>query len=158
MTNCAYHPERDAVGACVNCGKLICEECKKTIGEKIYCNPCSKSVVENTSGQGRLATIPEEVRGWNWGALLLGVIWGIGNNVWIALLEFIPFLGFIIPFVLGQKGNEWAWRNKKWDSVEHFKRTQRTLTKWGVWLIVIIPILFFILAAVVIPNLGRFIG
>ena len=51
MTNCAYHPERDAVGACVSCGKLICEECKKTIGGKIYCESCSKSVVENTSGQ-----------------------------------------------------------------------------------------------------------
>jgi len=26
---------------------------------------------ENTSGQGRLAVIPEEIRGWNWGAFLL---------------------------------------------------------------------------------------
>ncbi len=116
------------------------------------------SSVENTSGQGRLATIPEEVRGWNWGAFFLSWIWGVGNNVWIALLAFIPFVNFIMGIVLGIKGNEWAWRNKKWDSIEHFKKTQRT---WGIAGIVLIVFSFFIfpiIAAVIIPNLGRFIG
>ncbi|MEE9366894.1 MAG: hypothetical protein V3W44_09425 [Dehalococcoidales bacterium] len=116
------------------------------------------SSVENTSGQGRLATIPEEVRGWNWGAFFLSWIWGVGNNVWIALLAFIPFVNFIMGIVLGIKGNEWAWRNKKWDSIEHFKKTQRT---WGIVGIVLIVFSFFIfpiIAAVIIPNLGRFIG
>src|SRR5262249_24863985 len=30
----------------------------------------------------------------------------------------------------------WAWRNGRWDSVEHFKRVQRQWAKWGVvvWL------------------------
>jgi len=117
-----------------------------------------KSSVENTSGQGRLATIPEEVRGWNWGAFLLNWIWAIGNSVWIGLLALLPFISFIMPFVLGVKGNEWAWRNKKWDSIEHFKKTQRT---WGIVGIVPIVFIFFIfpfVAAVIIPNLGRFIG
>ena len=137
MANCAYHPERDTVGACISCGKLICEECKKTIGGKIYCNPCSMSVVENTSGQGRLTTIPEEVRGWNWGAFCLCWIWGIGNKVWIALLALLPFVGFIMNIVLGIKGNEWAWRNKRWNSVADFKTTQRT---WAiVGLVLLIP-------------------
>jgi len=116
-------------------------------------------VVENTSGQGRLATIPEEVRGWNWGAFVLCWIWGIGNKVWIALLALLPFVGFIMNIVLGIKGNEWAWRNKRWDSVADFKTTQRT---WAiVGLVFFIPIfvgMFGVLAAVVIPNVGRFIG
>jgi hypothetical protein len=30
-----------------------------------------------------------------------------------------------MPFVLGAKGNEWAWKNKTWESVEQFKRVQR---------------------------------
>jgi uncharacterized integral membrane protein len=38
--NCAYHSDREPVGACVACGKLICVECKTEIGGKIYCNPC----------------------------------------------------------------------------------------------------------------------
>ena len=32
-------------------------------------------------------------------------------------------------FVLGAKGSAWAWRNGRWDSVEHFKRVQR---RWAI--------------------------
>jgi len=120
-----------------------------------------EKVIENTSGQGKLATIPEEIRGWNWGAFLLNWIWGIGNNVWIALLTLIPYVNIIMPFVLGVKGNEWAWRNRKWDSIEHFKRVQRNWARVGKYIIVvslILILLIWILAVVVIPNLGRFIG
>jgi Cytochrome oxidase complex assembly protein 1 len=75
-------------------------------------------------------TIPPEIKRWNWGAFLLNWIWGIGNNSYIALLTLIPFVGFIMMFVLGAKGSGWAWRNGRWDSVEHFKRVQR---KWAIW-------------------------
>ena len=34
-------------------------------------------------------------------------------------------------FVLGAYGNEWAWRNKRWESVEHFHRVQATWAGWG---------------------------
>jgi hypothetical protein len=81
--------------------------------------------VENTSGQGGAAAVPAEVDRWNWGAFLLNWIWGICNNTFIALLVFIPFVGFFWIFVLGAKGSAWAWRNKRWESVEEFKRVQR---------------------------------
>ena len=87
---------------------------------------------DNTSGQGAMAVVPREIQGWNWGAFLLTWIWGLGNNVLIALLMFVPFVNFVMWFVLGAKGSEWAWRNKRWDSVEQFRRVQRTWTKWGV--------------------------
>src|SRR5262249_53670808 len=35
---------------------------------------------------------------------------------------------FVMPFVPGAKGTEWAWRNKRWESHEAFRRTQRA---WG---------------------------
>jgi len=73
--------------------------------------------------------IPPEIKGWNWGAFLLSWIWGIGNNTFIALLALIPLLGLIMHFVLGAKGNAWAWRNGRWDSVAHFKRVQR---RWAI--------------------------
>lgn len=38
---CAYHPDREPIGACVACGKLICMECKAMLGGKIYCTPCA---------------------------------------------------------------------------------------------------------------------
>jgi Cytochrome oxidase complex assembly protein 1 len=74
--------------------------------------------------------IPAEIDRWNWGAFLLNWIWGIGNNTYIALLALIPGVSFIMLFVLGAKGSAWAWRNGRWDSVEHFKRVQR---KWAIW-------------------------
>ncbi len=81
--------------------------------------------------------IPAEIDRWNWGAFLLNWIWGIGNNTFIALLTLIPFFGILImPFVLGAKGSRWAWRNGRWDSVEHFKRVQRLWAIWGavIWI------------------------
>jgi Cytochrome oxidase complex assembly protein 1 len=80
--------------------------------------------------------IPAEIDRWNWGAFLLNWIWGIGNNTFIALLTFVPFVGLVMPFVLGAKGSRWAWRNGRWDSVAHFKRVQRLWAIWGavIWL------------------------
>ena len=87
----------------------------------------SRSVVEPKS-------IPPEIDRWNWGAFLLNWIWGVGNNTFIALLTLVPLVGFIMPFVLGAKGSRWAWRNGRWDSVEHFKRVQ---SKWAIWGVVV---------------------
>ena len=49
MANCHYHPERAVVGACVNCGKLLCEECKTMLGGKIYCNPCANEMFSSSA-------------------------------------------------------------------------------------------------------------
>ena len=38
--NCSNHEEREAVGMCVRCNKLICEECKVKITNKYYCKEC----------------------------------------------------------------------------------------------------------------------
>ncbi len=89
--------------------------------------------------------IPPEIDRWNWGAFLLNWIWGIGNNTFIALLMFVPLLGFVMPFVLGVKGSRWAWRNGRWDSIEHFKRVQRL---WAIWGAIIWVGMIVLLAAV----------
>ncbi len=70
-----------------------------------------------------------ELRKWNWGAFLLSWIWGIGNRVWISLLALVPVLGLIMMFVLGFKGNRWAWEKKDWRDIEHFHSMQR---KWAI--------------------------
>jgi hypothetical protein len=84
----------------------------------------------NTSGQGKDAIIPEAIKGWSWGGFLWGWIWAIGNKTWIGLLALIPYVGLIVIIYLGIKGRELAWRNKQWDSVEHFIEVQR---KWALW-------------------------
>jgi len=92
--------------------------------------------------------IPPEIDRWNWGAFLLNWIWGIGNNTYIALLTLIPIVGLVMLFVLGAKGSRWAWRNGRWDSVEHFKRVQRRWAIWGavIWI------------ASIILSVGIFVG
>tara|TARA_B100000787_G_scaffold160189_1_gene139015 strand:+ start:246 stop:467 length:222 start_codon:yes stop_codon:yes gene_type:complete len=52
--------------------------------------------------------------------------------------------------VLGFKGREWALRNKKWDSVEHFQTVQR---KWSFWGLVIYlgPLFLGLIAAIALP-------
>lgn len=84
--------------------------------------------MENTSGQGKQASVPPEVDRWNWGAFFLNWIWGLAHNTPLALLSFLPCVGIFMPFVLGLKGSAWAWQNKRWDSVEQFRRSQRN---WG---------------------------
>jgi|GEM_PF-1751407 len=79
--------------------------------------------------------IPPGIAGWSWGAFLWNWIWAIFNNTWIGLLALIPGVNLIMIFVLGAKGREWAWKNKKWDSVEHFNRVQRKWSLWGIWLV-----------------------
>jgi len=86
---------------------------------------------ENTSGLGPMARVPAEIDHWNWGAFFLNWIWGIGNNTLIALLIFVPFFGLVMPFVLGAKGSAWAWRNKRWRDIAHFKSVQRVWAIWG---------------------------
>ncbi len=83
----------------------------------------------NTSGQGPGAMVPAEVQGLNWGAFFWNWIWAIFNNagvVWIIVgLLFSP----VASIYLLIKGNELAWQNKQWESVEAFKSTQR---KWAI--------------------------
>ncbi|MGA8277402.1 MAG: cytochrome c oxidase assembly factor Coa1 family protein [Rhodanobacteraceae bacterium] len=110
-------------------------------------------VVENTSGRGAETAVPAELNRWNWGAFLLNWIWGIGNNTPIALLALVPFAGIVMLFVLGVKGNEWAWQNKRWDSVEHFRRAQRAWAKWGVIAYVVVIVVCVVPFLIIVPAL-----
>lgn len=84
----------------------------------------------NNSGRGE-ATLPEGVAGWSWGAFLMNWMWAIPNRVWIGLLALIPYAGLIVVVYLGYKGRELAWKNKRWESVEHFQQVQRRWAMWG---------------------------
>lgn len=74
-------------------------------------------------------SIPEIIKGWNWGAFFLNGIWGLGNKTYIALLGFVPIINVPVMVYLGLKGNELAWKNKQWDSVHQFKTVQK---KWNI--------------------------
>ncbi|MCX5998009.1 MAG: B-box zinc finger protein [Chloroflexi bacterium] len=55
IMKCALHPEIDAVAVCVDCGKLVCQECATLEGGNYSCQPCASQLfaskaLEPTSG------------------------------------------------------------------------------------------------------------
>jgi len=108
--------------------------------------------IENTSGMGANAIIPDEIKGWSWGGFLLTWIWAIGNRSWIGLLALLPYVGFVVAIVIGIKGREWAWKNKRWDSIEHFKRVQKIWAICGFALILVVIVSVVGLAALDSTN------
>jgi len=116
---------------CSKCGVQNPDDAK-------FCSGCGSQlgtgVMKNTSGQGKSAVIPAEIKKWNWGAFLLSWIWGLGNKTYIALLWFIIPL---FSIVLGIKGSKWAWQNKRWESIEHFQRVQKIWAWCGLGLVVV---------------------
>ena len=96
---------------------------------------------KNMSGRGSGYPVPDVVANrFNWGAFLLTWIWGLGNSTYITLLFFVTILFGFIPLIgglislgvciwFGIKGNEWAWQNKHFDSVQAFHDYQK---KWAI--------------------------
>jgi len=42
---CAFHPDREAIGTCVNCGKPVCQDCSDIVNGKYYCHQCAEQVL-----------------------------------------------------------------------------------------------------------------
>lgn len=138
--------QTDKDGKCEKCrGNVIDKQIESSVlrkKEAVSKKEAGKSTPEesaqrNTSGQGAQADVPLEIKRWNWGAFSLSLIWGLANRTYIALLVLIPYVGLVMPFVLGALGNEWAWKNKQWKSVEHFKEVQRAWSTIGLIILAI---------------------
>ncbi len=114
---------------------------------------------DERSGKGDSSTVPEEIKGWNWGPVGFPIIWGVYHGVWISLLCMIPFVSLIVRIYLGVKGNELAWKKNKWPSVETFKNSQAKWFIWGVVGVVIsaLSILsnLFSLAATIVSSVSN---
>jgi hypothetical protein len=101
--------------------------------------------------------VPAEIKKWNWAAFLMPSVWGIFSGVPYTVVLFgavlLPPLAQFVVMVcasvyLGARGNELAWKGKKWRSVEHFNAFQKQWTSWAVklTLAVVAVLLFFMLA------------
>jgi len=112
--------------------------------------------MDNTSGQGKYSSVPSEIQTWNWGAFFLNVLWGLFNRTYIALLCVIPVFGVLMAFVLGFKGNEWAWQNKHWKSIEQFQRVQKRWAILGIIVFLVGSILSIFAVKILLPILKIF--
>jgi hypothetical protein len=95
MADCSFHPGKDAVGACVSCGKMVCIACRTELQEKVYCPTCANKLfiaksdvpvavdtaptVKTVSGAWWLLVIlPLLFGGWNW---IGGIIaWAVNKD------------------------------------------------------------------------------
>lgn len=134
-----------------------------------YSTNSSNSVVANTSGQGHLfdnsIAVPEEIQGWNWGAFCLPGVWCLTNQVWIGLLAWsdITLVTFFMAWptmavILGVKGNEWAWKSRRWRSVAAFKAHQRAWAIAGFFAVLTAVILVFLFVALIVILGSKFLG
>ncbi len=91
----------------------------------------------------------DDVIKFNWGAFIGTLFWGIFNKAWITFL-IIPFAlttaGFPFMLICGLKGNEWAYKNKKYDDVEKFHKSQYNQSI--LWLI-LTPIIFIMITLII---------
>jgi hypothetical protein len=113
---------------------VYCRSCAKELHDTapacIQCGAPQSRVVGATTTEG----IPDGVRGWSWGAFLFNWIWAIGNRTWIGLLALVPYVGFGVAIWLGFQGREMAWKNGRWDSLDHFNRVQKAWSQWALGL------------------------
>lgn len=111
--------------------------------------------------------VPPEIKGFNFGAFALNFIWAFAHNLigWgiiilvIGLIPVVQIINIGFAIYLGVKGNELAWKKRRFESVQQFKETQRV---WNIAGIIVfctfIPVsiaITGILAAVAIPNFIR---
>lgn len=96
--------------------------------------------------------LPEGAPRWNWGAMLLNYFWALTQRVWIGVLILVPYVQWAVPFVLGWKGSEWAWRNNDWRDAEHFLGVQRRWSRAGVAVILVLAGWYFVAEPLSIVN------
>lgn len=94
------------------------------------------------SGKGEQSVVPQEIKGWNWGAAFISLPWGLYHRVFWSLLVFVPFVNMIWWIVMGMMGNEWAWKAMPWKSVEEFHAYQKPWKLWGIFFFILGVLLF----------------
>ena len=103
---------------------VVCANCGFPRASRIETCPRCGRMVLNNSGQGQ--SVPAELASsWNWGAFMMPLFWSIAHETWFGLLAIVPGLNIVVSFVLASRGNELAWQNRRFHSVEHFQEVQR---------------------------------
>ena len=135
MADCFNHPARDATGACVNCGKMVCLECRTILSGKVYDQACADEVFVKGPAAARATMTPTPSKGI--------------SGAWWLLPIFFTWLGGLIAWLV----------NKDKDP-----RKAKSLLWWGIGLTFIYGFIGGIILGVltllgvgigfVMPNLG----
>ncbi len=98
---CYNHPDRDAVGVCVKCGKAVCVEDSVVIDGKLYCKDCATTIPNKE--------VPKKLYRSTKNRILFGVCGGVAEFIGIdptivrvlwAILSLFYGTGIIIYIIL----------------------------------------------------------
>lgn len=156
-------PERCRVcGATIRPHQISCPSCRAPRGHVV--DPSAERPVrfvrpgDSTGGVAWSPDdVPAEIRGgWNWGGCTMGCLWAFAMNmpVWgiiAAASSLIGCLSLPVAIILGVKGNEWAWRSRRFSSIEEFRQVQR---KWAIAGITLTVLALLLYAAAMVALLA----
>lgn len=92
---CGVHPEKEAVGTCVQCGIAFCDECKVVVNDKNVCKKCVDKVITSNKTSERNPVVA---------AVLSFFFPGVGQvyNGQIGKAAFVFFTWWLfIPWIYG---------------------------------------------------------
>jgi len=92
---CFHHAEADATGYCRQCGKALCDECRRDVRDVVYCEDCLAAVTAAPAPAAPGAPNPGA-------ALALGFIPGVGaiyNGEYAKALIYIIIFGGLISLM-----------------------------------------------------------
>ena len=109
---CFYHPDREALSFCENCGKGICEECSAEVKGKRYCYKCMKDILQEKrkggdSKQEKKATEKKKKKA-PFFLRLITLSMGLGGlaEIIISILMYVSFMSQMLfnPSLLATSG------------------------------------------------------
>lgn len=96
---------------------------------------------ENEQLEQRIQELEKEldkqcpVEGWSFGAMMLGIWWGIGNRSYLTLIRLVPGLSLVWMIISGYYGHKWAWDSARkkgiYQTKEQFIAVQKSWDKAG---------------------------
>ena len=95
---CYYHPEREPIASCVDCGRLVCADCATVVGNQTVCRTCAER-----RQSARDLPPPRREHKSPLVAVLLSVVPGLGQmyneqllkGLVIMILYFVLILSFV---------------------------------------------------------------
>lgn len=102
--------------------------------------------------------------GWNWGAFVDPIGFGVGNKAYLTLLSLIPVFGWVWIFFVGNRAERWALENLENDyrDEEEFRKIMDTWKRGGFinfWIAVasfaLIFIIYFIIILAIITQIPQ---
>jgi hypothetical protein len=94
-------------------------------------------------------------KGWNWGAFLMPLQFGIANKAYMTFLMLVPLLNFVWPFICGIKGAEWAYESGLFKNIDEFNGAMKSWNRIGfvMFVLILVLIIFYILIFAFIINI-----